>query len=70
VKKPEKRVWVIRVTNEKDAAGPGRFWMIDETGEMQWSPLEEQLLHSMANYAFDHGADEVLHDYDLIKYGT
>ena len=67
MKKPSKKVWVIKMTDETSAAGPGKFWMLDETGEMQWSPVEEQSRTKMANFAFDHGADEVLHDYDLVK---
>ena len=61
MKKPPKKVWAIKMTEE------GKFWMVDETGEMQWSPVEEQSRTQMANFAFDHGADEVLHDYDLVK---
>lgn len=61
MKKPPKKVWVIKMTDE------GKFWMLDEKGEMQWSPVEEQSRTRMSNFAFDHGADEVLHDYDLVK---
>lgn len=69
-KKEPKKVWAIKVTDESSAAGPGKFWMVDHEGEMVWSPVEEQSRHRMTNFAFDHGADEVRHDYDLVKYGT
>jgi len=70
IQKRVKSVWVIKVTDETSAAGSGKFWMVDNEGEMQWSPVEEQSRHKMAEFAFDHGADEVRHDYDLVKYGT
>lgn len=68
--KQPKKVWKIHVTEDGHPAGAGKFWMVDHEGEMQWSPSEEQSRMKMAAFAFGHGADEVKHDYDLIKYDT
>lgn len=57
-----KKIWVIKDTED------GRFWMVDETGKVQWPPEKEQSRYKMSNFAFDRGADEVKHDYDLVKY--
>lgn len=64
MKTTKKKVFVIKVTDE------GKFWMLDHEGEMVWSPVEAQSRTKMVNLAFTLGADEVLHDYDLVKYDT
>jgi len=63
MKKEPKKVWIIRDS-------PEGFYMVDHEGEMRWSPTERQSRHAMAIFAFEAGADEVLHDYDLVKYDT
>jgi len=52
-------IWTIRIN------AAGKYYMVDEKAEMRWSPDEKQSRHEMADFAFDNGADEVLHDYKL-----
>ena len=54
----KKKVWVIELNNDG-------FFMVDHEGEMQWSPAEEQTVWKMSEFAFNCGADEVRHNYDL-----
>lgn len=59
-----KRVWRIRVSPE------GLFYMVDNEGETRWTSANGQSRHKMFEYAVEKGADEVVHDYDCVKYGT
>lgn len=60
--KPPKKVWKM-LTNEA-----GKFYMVDQDGSIQYGPDKDQSRHKMFEYAIEHGADEVEHAYDCIKY--
>lgn len=67
--KKEKKIW--RLTLENSAvtltADGDTFHLYDETGKLIMNDVSR---HKLTDFAFDHGADEVLHDYDLVKHGT
>lgn len=54
-----KSIWLIKDTPE------GKFFLLDETGAVR---CKDESRFKMSNFAFDHGADEVRHEYDLVKY--
>lgn len=64
--KKAKRIWKLRFEVSL-SAGDERFCLYDDTGLLIMSDVSR---HKLTDFAFDHGADEVLHDYDLVKHGT
>ena len=64
--KKAKRVWKLRYEISLKE-GDMRFVLYDDTGLLIMSDTSRTKL---SDFAFDHGADEVLHDYDCVKYGT
>lgn len=54
--KPQKKVWVIRHSGQE-------FYMMTPEGEPAGGIGKKPT--QLARYAWDHGADEVKHDYDL-----
>lgn len=57
--KPPKKIWRIRTTED------GQFYLVDENGVEQ---SKEQSRHKLFELATDRGADEVVHDYDCVKF--
>lgn len=62
MKKKEKKVWTIKVD------GDGLFFMENEEGTIVWPTTKLQSRFKMAEHAFEKGATDVHHNYDLLKY--
>ena len=60
MKKPAKKVWAIKMTEDR------KFYMVDENGKIVWPSTGEQSRNRMFDFAVEHGADEVRHDYDMV----
>lgn len=63
MKKKAKVIWKIQ--NDGDG-----FYMVDQDGTIVWPISKGQSFHKMFEYAIEHGADEVNHAYDCVKYRT
>ena len=68
--KPPKKVWKIRVKESTNGSPDALFYMVDENDNITYPTTSEQSRHKMFEYAIEHGADEVKHDYDNVKYGS
>lgn len=53
--------WAIRLGEE-----PGTFVLVDDGGTVRQGPIVSR--DALAEFAFNSGADELVHDYDLVKY--
>jgi len=59
-----KVVWAIKATEA------GTFYIVDDHGKTHGQPVTKHLRPRLSDIAFEHGADEVLHDYDLVKHDS